>query len=846
MAQELIYTSASRGLLPGSNGFCTVARTAGMSPVLVKLLESRSGYRHLFPPQSEKAGLNPVNWVHGTIRLGQTPTHILSRIGDAGLDYTKRSNMVAHHLILGPDELSACGPAAILAQSDLRQSGWDLPPTEFPQERVIPNLLSNPPVNPIPGALWCVHWEQAAGDAGWGGVLAESVLQSRSACVLYEPQTDLLPLFAESIALVPELLRWKITFSTYVREVPPGATFLWKGILAGTPEAEQVRATKGILLIDLTAIHHSTVTPKDNSAFVKVARTGIVAPPPIEDESQSVFAPPPIPEMAGSGPMAPPVDGGTYGIDESSTPKRKRFSVGAWSSQYESRLVSAERERKMKRIFFTIMGFSILAILVLLTLLGDEFFNSGGMRKGVLQSFGGLISRKYLENQDVEEDIPPEIPSEEEFEKQRLQEEEAEKQRLEKESQHVERLRLQKEAEEEEAERQRHEEEERQAELERLQKEAEEEHKRRQAEMREAFAAIPVAFELKEPREKAFGGIELPHNAQNAFAPLFPYRDYVQIQWISLVAPKGWRYHLEQVPPRFREDHAQWNLIARLVEGGTEIAQRQFNLASLRLGEDGLEIEWNSQTSGLESNREIVNKLPFSYLRFSFGPNEMTESGPKQERRVLPGPKRFGPSDDIAAVDFTKSVWFKDVSLCLPIQSKPVDFSDKGTTIARPVRFDNVFGRDRFRIALDKLDMQDALLLEVSVQPGTVKNVTAICEVSDVPWRKTISFTVESAPVITIPIVAEAFPDRIEFRDASREAEAEVSKRRTSLMKTIPELTDPQKVEDVNRELAQVREQFLAIPAARKSVLTAGFAIHYSVSLQGREGTEKMLILQTQ
>ena len=865
MAQELIYTSASRGLLPGSSGFCTVARTVGLSPVLLALLESRSGYRHLFPPQSDKTGLNPVNWVHGTIRLAQTPTHILSRIGDAGLDYTKRSNVIAHHLVLGPDELRTCGPAAILAQPGLMQTNWNQSPTEFAEERQI----SDKPMN----SLQCVHWEQAAGDAGWGGVLAESVLQSRSACILYDPGTDLLPLFAESVALVPESLRWKVTFSTYVREVPAGGTFLWKGMIAGTPEAEQMRANKGILLIDLTATEQRT-SPKDDSVFVKTARTGVAIPPSIENQPQTPPEPPPVFEEFDNGSIPPPVDGETYdiNIDEAST-KRKR-NVGTWSSRYESQAVSTEKERKAKRIFFTILVFSFLAILILVTLLGDEFFNAGAMRKGVMQSFGGLAG-----SQNAEPDLPlPVIPPEMEPQENRKNEDETIIEippPLEPTEEELEELRR---LEEEQAEGERRLEEERLAELERLQKEAEEEHERRKAEMREAFAAIPAAFPLAEPQVRPFGGaLELPQNMQKEFALLSSYRDYVQIQWIPLLTPRGWRYHLEKVPPVFLDDpYAQWNLIAHLADGETESSQRtqrSLNLAALRLGEEGLLLEWRPQTAGLESNLELVNKLPFSYLRLTFGPNAATEGGPGREQRPLPIPKRFAPDDDITEIDFTRNIGFKDVALWTPIQNRPFVLSDRGTTITRPAnpveRFDNVFGRDRFRANLNNLDLQTSLLLEVSVQPETLKSVTVMCEASEAPWKKTISFRVEP---VTIPIAAEVFPDRIEFRDTSQEMQAEALRQRTALAKTVREKTETldgtkieefrneanpaaafdlfkrslqREIDDAQRQQTQANEQFRAIPEARKNVLTAGFSIHYSVYLQGREGTSNLLILTT-
>ncbi|MFN9880969.1 MAG: hypothetical protein ACK557_21070, partial [Planctomycetota bacterium] len=62
MIQELIFTSARRGWQLGKSGFCTVASTAGMAENVARLLESLSGYRHLFPPGTPEAAANPVNF----------------------------------------------------------------------------------------------------------------------------------------------------------------------------------------------------------------------------------------------------------------------------------------------------------------------------------------------------------------------------------------------------------------------------------------------------------------------------------------------------------------------------------------------------------------------------------------------------------------------------------------------------------------------------------------------------------------------------------------------------------------------------------------------------------------
>jgi hypothetical protein len=53
MSQELIYTSAPRGLKPGTRGFCTVVSTQQMSQPLAERLESLSGYRHVYAPMAE-------------------------------------------------------------------------------------------------------------------------------------------------------------------------------------------------------------------------------------------------------------------------------------------------------------------------------------------------------------------------------------------------------------------------------------------------------------------------------------------------------------------------------------------------------------------------------------------------------------------------------------------------------------------------------------------------------------------------------------------------------------------------------------------------------------------------
>src|SRR5436305_464287 len=125
MSQELFFTSAPQGLQPGSQGFCTVAATRGMSPQLAEKLEGLSAYKPLYPPLDPKASLNPVGYSHLRVAVGGKSYHVLSRVSAAGLDYSNRTNKFAHHVVLEDSELPAAGPAWVLQQPGFLESVWD-------------------------------------------------------------------------------------------------------------------------------------------------------------------------------------------------------------------------------------------------------------------------------------------------------------------------------------------------------------------------------------------------------------------------------------------------------------------------------------------------------------------------------------------------------------------------------------------------------------------------------------------------------------------------------------------------------------------------------------------------
>src|SRR5688572_24659369 len=134
MPRQLIYTSAPRGLTPGQSGYCTVARSRDLREALIPRIEKLS----YFTP--EAAG-SPVICAHRILDLRGTHFHVLSRIVDAGLDFTKRRSFLAHHLIFEPGELAASAwPAEIFLQWKGWVESWTGDPQWLEDNRPVPSM----------------------------------------------------------------------------------------------------------------------------------------------------------------------------------------------------------------------------------------------------------------------------------------------------------------------------------------------------------------------------------------------------------------------------------------------------------------------------------------------------------------------------------------------------------------------------------------------------------------------------------------------------------------------------------------------------------------------------------
>jgi len=264
MNAELLYTSAPAGLKQGSRGFCTVVSTAGMPINLASKLESLSGYRHVYPSGTPDANKNPVGFSHLRFSLGGRMVSLISRISDYGLDYSQRTNKLAHHIVVDTP-MPPSGPAALLLHSDVMRDVWDgrcvtVPPPALPIMEVPPRV--------------CREWESMTGDAGWGGVVANTWLRPQPKplfIVFSEDQAPrLLSLIAESIALLPVRQRWQATFGTYVTNLPPDVDCKVRCVIAGSEEARMASARGTV--IDLT----KTMGPAVDCDETRGARAGLL------------------------------------------------------------------------------------------------------------------------------------------------------------------------------------------------------------------------------------------------------------------------------------------------------------------------------------------------------------------------------------------------------------------------------------------------------------------------------------------------------------------------------------------------------------------------------------------
>ncbi len=263
MAQELIYTSAERGIRLGTSGFCTVAHTRGMLPQTMQLLEALSTYR--MPAGVTDWQSAPVVWSHLRWQGVGRNIDVLSRISATAADHTNRTNKIAHHLLTDGRERPAGGPAWLCDADGLFVGDWSGEPRVIDVPHELPQGDET--------YFRADTWQEVTGDAGNAGTLASCFMQSpdRVTVIVFTPDMPMLSLLREALRLLPVSMRWNVTFSSYFTTLPAGATCQWRCCLAGSEELNAQRRIPRARVFDLTS---PLPPPEEGNAQVAMARNG--------------------------------------------------------------------------------------------------------------------------------------------------------------------------------------------------------------------------------------------------------------------------------------------------------------------------------------------------------------------------------------------------------------------------------------------------------------------------------------------------------------------------------------------------------------------------------------------
>jgi len=249
-------------------------------------LERFSYYQHL----SLTGGQERPIYSCRIVDIRGTRFHVLSRIQDSGLDFTGRTNFIAHHLVFTPEEIRQIPtPPVILREWPGWVKSWTKEPQMLENEDLAEFTAlagrSNVPAQ---------TWQRVADDAVNGYGLLEARVGA-SFCVDNQADETVLDLIAESLELLEvrdtrrdfRTAAWNYTFTTSMQEQDNPADFRWRCIHSDNLAASRF-ATPNCL--EIAKVRASPWTDKEKekeeTAF---ARTGRQQPSFVEQpKNQSV------------------------------------------------------------------------------------------------------------------------------------------------------------------------------------------------------------------------------------------------------------------------------------------------------------------------------------------------------------------------------------------------------------------------------------------------------------------------------------------------------------------------------------------------------------------------------
>ena len=228
---------------------------------LVTALEQMSVYAH------RPSAPHPLIYSYQNIQLTGTLYRVLTRTRDAGLDFTGRTNFIAHHLVFEFGEsFENISPAEILLDWSGWRSVWD------GNSRSVPDLSSSEILGGIaPLVPPCRAWREITGNSGY----AASPFSHVGSCWwLHSKRTEeeLLRLMGESLRLLPDQTSeslWATTFTTYVGQILEPNLYQWKGW-----NQRDDPTKSGVLRGNALDIENPGSLPKGPQELEQIAREG--------------------------------------------------------------------------------------------------------------------------------------------------------------------------------------------------------------------------------------------------------------------------------------------------------------------------------------------------------------------------------------------------------------------------------------------------------------------------------------------------------------------------------------------------------------------------------------------
>ncbi len=291
MPYQYIHTSARRGLEPGKSGFCCIARDRELPRDLGIELERMSR----FDPTPNK--LSPVICRHLKLSIRSGVFHVLTRIQDAGIDYSKRNNHIAHHLTFSQAELPGLpDPATLLLYWNGWKNVWHEPPRVLNEK----DQFKIQDLNTI----------SENGELELESGLSSDQPVERAFTIPEGSERDLLLHIRSQLLSLPVGDRWDASFTNFILTSENPTQYLWRGNWKGRALPFEFEAVS---------------KPADASE----------APPPSPDTDEPEPAPTVEEATTEFSPRAPTVE-----IPEELTAEHRRRPKRRWTQKRVSRTLN--------------------------------------------------------------------------------------------------------------------------------------------------------------------------------------------------------------------------------------------------------------------------------------------------------------------------------------------------------------------------------------------------------------------------------------------------------------------------------------------------------------------------